>query len=68
MRTLAYPNIKTGNIDSDIFLQESPPPRSKLPLTMIKSLAERKRNKRSTHTVADRYQRHLAKVQPLAQQ
>jgi len=39
MKAVQYSNLKTINIDSDIFSQESSPPRSKLPLQLLKSLA-----------------------------
>lgn len=68
MRAAQYSNLKTVNIDSDIFNQTIEPVRSKLPLQFLKSLVEKKRsNQRSSHSRGDRFISSLSKMRQVAE-
>ena len=62
MRNAQYPNLNTVSIDSNIFTQTVPLVRSKLPLQILKSIAERKHNnQKNSKSKADPYIANLSK-------
>ena len=54
------PSLKTIKIDAEIFTQETPTAKSKLPLQLLKSLAEKKKNKHWS-SLGERYKNGLTR-------
>ena len=68
MRAAQYSNLKTVNIDSDIFNQTIEPVRSKLPLQFLKSIVYKKRsNQISSHSRGEPFISSLSKMRQVAE-
>jgi hypothetical protein len=68
MQTKKYSNLKTVNIDSNIFNQTIQPVRSKLRLQFLKTIVERKCNNHiSSNNRGDRFISSLSQTRPIAE-